>query len=126
MNNFFGDFVYENSYENADELDSVSLYNQSISYFQDIKSPAITYNITTIDLGALELVDIPSLDIGTTISVHDKRLKPIKNYSLTDGAIVVTSLNYTLRNPSSVSISVENYVPYQKILSKLIKTVSKK
>ena len=124
--NEYGSCFYENSYENADELDSVSLYNQAVSYFYDINKPTANYNLQVLDLSALDLVGMPDLDVGNTIQVCDKRLRSSADYTLIKDNLIITGLKFDLRKPSSVSVDVEHYVPYQRILSKLIKTVSTK
>lgn len=124
--NEYGSCFYENSYENADELDSVSLYNQAVSYFYDINKPTANYNLQVLDLSALDLVGMPDLDVGNTIQVCDKRLHSPVDYTLIKDNLIITGLKFDLRKPSSVSVDVEHYVPYQRILSKLIKTVSAK
>lgn len=124
--NKYGNYFYENSYENADELDSVSLYNQAVSYFYDINKPTANYNLQVLDLNALDLVGMPDLDVGNTIQVCDKRLHSPVDYTLIKDNLIITGLKFDLRKPSSVSVDVEHYVPYQRILSKLIKTVSTK
>lgn len=124
--NKYGNYFYENSYENADELDSVSLYNQAVSYFYDINKPTANYNLQVLDLSALDLVGMPDLDVGNTIQVCDKRLHSSADYTLINDNLIITGLKFDLRKPSSVSVDVEHYVPYQRILSKLIKTVSTK
>lgn len=124
--NKYGNYFYENSYENADELDSVSLYNQAVSYFYDINKPTANYNLQVLDLSALDLVGMPDLDVGNTIQVCDKRLRSSADCTLIKDNLIITGLKFDLRKPSSVSVDVEHYVPYQRILSKLIKTVSTK
>lgn len=124
--NKYGNYFYENSYENTDELDSVSLYNQAVSYFYDINKPTANYNLQVLDLSALDLVGMPDLDVGNTIQVCDKRLRSPVDYTLIKDNLIITGLKFDLRKPSSVSVDVEHYVPYQRILSKLIKTVSTK
>lgn len=124
--NKYGNYFYENSYENADELDSVSLYNQAVSYFYDINKPTANYNLQVLDLSALDLVGMPDLDVGNTIQVCDKRLRSSADYTLIKDNLIITGLKFDLRKPSSVSVDVEHYIPYQRILSKLIKTVSTK
>lgn len=124
--NKYGNYFYENSYENTDELDSVSLYNQAVSYFYDINKPTANYNLQVLDLSALDLVGMPDLDVGNTIQVCDKRLRSSADYTLIKDNLIITGLKFDLRKPLSVSVDVEHYIPYQRILSKLIKTVSTK
>lgn len=88
--NKYGNYFYENSYENADELDSVSLYNQAVSYFYDINKPTANYNLQVLDLSALDLVGMPDLDVGNTIQVCDKRLRSSADCTLIKDNLIIT------------------------------------
>ena len=69
--NSFGKFIYEQSYENQDELDSIALYNQAIAYFADINKPQASYSAEVIDICSLEHINVPKLSIGNYISVYN-------------------------------------------------------
>lgn len=69
--NRFGNIIYENSYDNADELDSISLFNQAIIYFADLNKIQTSHSLETIDIGELEQVNIPRLSVGSLIQVFN-------------------------------------------------------
>lgn len=139
----YGSYIYEASYENTDELDSVSLYNQGLIYFEEQKYPTADYNISVLDMSRLELVSIPNLQIGTKIKVYnpflnlsdgewDPNTQSIKEDSdlcdiqFKNNDLIVTGLTYSLRNSSVIEVSVEQVNNYQKTLEKLLLSVAKK
>lgn len=134
----YGDFIYEAKYENTDELDSVSLFNQGITYFQQQKRPIANYSITVLDIAALECIGIPNLTIGSKIRVYNQLLnlkdveyinnEPVQaedNISYSNNELIVTELSYELRNPEKISISVQQVDNYQTIIEKLLLSIKK-
>ena len=65
----YGQFIYEAQYENADELNSIALYNQAVAYFAASKIPKANYSLEVIDIAALEQIDVPRLAVGSHIQV---------------------------------------------------------
>ena len=139
----YNSFIYEAKYENTDELDSVSLYNQGLVYFEEQKYPTAEYNISVLDLSRLKLIDIPNLEIGSLIKVYnpflnlsdgewDPNTQSIKEDSdlcdiqFKNNDLIVTGLTYSLRNSSVIEVSVEQVNNYQKTLEKLLLSVAKK
>lgn len=127
--NDYGDFIYESQYENTDELDSVSLFNQGILSFEKCNSPIPDYSLTTLDLGMLEPIGIPKLAIGSKIKVYNKFLSlndnTLDNISYNDNELIVTELSYDLRNAAKINISVEKVQTYESIIEKLLLSVKK-
>lgn len=68
----YGQFIYEQTYNNTDELNSIDLFNQAYSYFQDINRFQSSYSLEVLDIGQLERVSIPRLSIGSLIEVQNK------------------------------------------------------
>ena len=130
----FHAYIYEATYENTDELNSTNLFNQAVIYFEDYNKPNADYSISVLDIGMLDVVDIPRLSVGSKIKIYNKELnlneysnsstESLNNIQFTNNDLIVTSLNYALRNPSEVSINVEKITSYQSILQKLIQSVS--
>ena len=78
----YGQYIYESSYENTDELDSVSLFNQALVYFADLNRPQSSYSLEVMDIGSLELVGIPRLYVNSLIQVYNRdslQLQPYKD-----------------------------------------------
>lgn len=133
----YNQFIYESKYEDSDELDSVSLFNKAISYYQDYNKPNANYSISILDLGSLELIDIPRLAVGSKIKVYNEELNlneehlvngelytPLNNIQFTNNDLIVSQLSYSLRKSGDVTISVEKISSYQSILQKLISSVN--
>ena len=127
--NQYGDFIYEAQYENTDELDSVSLFNQGLLSFEKQKAPIPDYSLTTLDLGMLEPIGIPKLAIGSKIKAYNKFLSlndnTLDNISYNDNELIVTELSYDLRNAAKINISVEKVQTYESIIEKLLLSVKK-
>lgn len=68
----FNLYIYEQNYDNPDELDSVALYNQAITHFADINRPQSNHSLEVLDIGELEQINIPRLSIGSMIQVYNK------------------------------------------------------
>ena len=120
-------YIYEQSYENADELDSVSLYNQAVAYYEDYNKPSANYSAEVLDLGALEPIALPRLKVGYRIRVYNDYLNlndgALNNIQFTNNELIITSISYYLRKCQQVSIGVEQVTQYQSILQKLIKII---
>ena len=133
----YGHVIYENKYENTAELDSISLYNQAVAYYQDYCRPQASYSISVIDLTSLECINTPRLRVGSKIQIYNDALNlnetyldinnnkivPLNNLQYTTNDLIVTSIQYKLRTPSEVSINVEQVSAYKSLLQKLIKLV---
>ena len=123
----YDSYIYEQSYENTDELDSVSLYNQAVAYYEDYNKPSANYTAEVLDLGALEPIALPRLKVGYRIRVYNDYLNlnddDENNIQFTNNELIITNISYDLRKCQKVSIGVEQVTQYQSILQKLIKTI---
>ena len=123
----YGQYIYEQKYENTDELNSVNLYNQAAIYFEDYNKPSANYSVDVLDLGSLEPIALPRLKVGYCIRIYNDYLNlndnELNNIQFTNNELIITTLSYDLRKPQKVSIGVEQVTQYQTILQKLIKTV---
>ena len=77
----FGQYIYEQTYENMEELDSVSLYNQAVAYFADLNRIHSSHSAEVIDIAALEQVQAPRLTIGNYISVYNPHTMEMLPYA---------------------------------------------
>lgn len=127
---YFGNYIIESTYSNDDELDSVSLYNQAISYFEDIYKPKVNCGIDILDTRELELIDLPQIKIGNRIKIYNEELglsdSSTNNLLQANNELVITSISYSLRESTNKSLGVEKVTLYNSILQKLIKTVKNK
>ena len=125
--NTYKQFIYEQKYENSDEIDSVNLYNQAIIYYADYNKPSASYTVETLDLGALEPIALPRLQVGYCIRVYNDYLnlndQAVNTIQYANNELIITNISYTLRESQKVSIGVEQTTQYKTILQKLIKTI---
>ena len=133
----YSQFIYEATYENSDEVESISLYNQAISYFEDYHHPKSSYSVEVLNLEELEQIGTPNLKVNTRIRIYNEDLgldegvigegdistDKLNNISYTNNELLITALSYDLRKSAAVSITVEKIVQHQNILQKLIKSI---
>ncbi len=137
----FGDYIIEGEYSDDTEIDSISLFNQAISHFESLHHPIQNYSFEALDLSILEPIAIPRLSVGSKIKVFDPMINlgekllyddegnvagieaTLNDISYTNYDMTVSSLSYPLRNAEKVSISIEQIIPYQILLEKMIMQV---
>ena len=66
-----GKYIYEQQYDNPDEIDSYSLFNQSMAYFSDLNRPQAEFSAEVLDIMSLENINHPKLSVGNYISVYN-------------------------------------------------------
>lgn len=124
----FGQYIVESKYTNSDEIDPISLYNQAITYFQDLYKPKAEYNIETINIRQLELISVPQLQVNSKIRIYNSEigLDDAQNDTISEreNELIVTSISYSLRDNLNVSVGVEQITRYNSILQKLIQSIS--
>lgn len=120
----YGDFIYETTYENTDELDSIGLYNQTVNNFALYNKPAASYSMTTIDLNCLEQISIPNATVGSKIRVYNELLNlkdgEDNNLQYTNNDLTITAINRKLRSSDDVSFTVEKTNRINKLVEKLL------
>ena len=67
----FGQCIYEQYYENQDELDSIGLYNQAFAYMADYNKIQGSYTTTVFDIATLDSVGHPKAEVGDFIYVYN-------------------------------------------------------
>lgn len=67
----YGQFIYEGTYENEEELDSIALYNQAITYFADLNRAQSSHSLSVLDIGTLSPTFVPRLSAGSLIAVYN-------------------------------------------------------
>lgn len=120
----YSDYIYEQTYENADELDSVGLYNQTVNNFALYNKPTASYNLTTIDLNCLEQISIPDLAVGSKIKIYNEMLNlddgEVNELNFTDNTLVVTEISRKLRSSDDVQLTVEKSNKIDTLIEKLL------
>lgn len=122
-------YIYEATYSNEDELNSYGLYEQAINNFELIKKPAASYSLSIIDLNMLEEVNIPNIQLDAKIRVYEKKLNlndnALNTIQYTDNELTITGISHTLRDPGSLSLTVEKKNTTNILLEKLLLSVRK-
>ena len=125
----YGTFIYEQMYENTDELRQNALLNQAVIYFEDAKMPKANYSLDTLQLGELEPYNLPMPRPGYRIKVYNEFLN-LNDDTLNDiqykedgNELIVTAVSYKMREKSKATITVQQVTQYEAILQKLIKII---
>lgn len=90
------------------------MFNQAVAAFEQQRVPVTTYGITSLNTEQLEQIELPNLRVGNLIRVYEDL------YGLAGQELIITGLNYKLKNPEEVTINVEDFNPYKIILRKLL------
>ena len=67
----YGRYIYEQSYDNPDEIDSVNLFKQASIHFADLNRARTSHSLEAFDIGELECINIPRLSVGSLIQVYN-------------------------------------------------------
>ena len=126
----YGQYIYEGTYENSDELNSISLYNAAYTEFQQRKHPNAGFSLSVLDSSFVHGIGAQSVRPGDKIRVYNKELNlseqvdAVNNLSYTNNELVVDTVSYELRTPEKVAITVQQIQSYKTILQKLIRTIN--
>lgn len=117
----YGQYLYESTYENAEELDSISLYNQAITYFTDLNRIQSSHSLTVLDIGSLDAIFIPRLSVGSVISVFNPDNPSMLPYSyyLEQLEIAEQNLQKNPKTRDSYNIAKDKLINYYKELNGL-------
>lgn len=124
-----GDFIYETTYENTDELDSVGLYNQTINNFALYNKPSASYSLSVVDMNCLEQIGIPNVTVGSRIKVYNDLLNLVdgnaNNLQFTNNDLIITAISRKLRSLDDISLTVEKTNKINKLVEKLLINIKK-
>ena len=67
----YGRYIYEQSYDNPDEIDSINLFKQASIHFADLNRARTSHSLEVFDIGELECINIPRLSVGSLIQVYN-------------------------------------------------------
>lgn len=117
----FGYALLEQSYKNEDATSAEELYNAAKYHFLDLQLPERKYSLTINDLYALKGYEGQELRIGDPIELfaedfYDKKdliYKSLKQY------LFISNLQYTLRDPTKRSITVNNIRYSDRLINRL-------
>lgn len=122
----YGHILLETAFKSETATTSTELFEEALLYMKDRAEPERAYTITIIDVASLDGYNGAEIRVGDGIQVkasdyynqQDLIYKSLTQY------LFITDINYVLRNPSSISLTV-NAVKYAdtiiKRLAKLIK-----
>ena len=122
----YGHILLETAYKSETATTSTELFEEALLYMKDRATPERAYTIAIIDAALLDGYNGAEIRIGDGIQVkasdyynqQDLIYKSLTQY------LFITDINYTLRNPSNISLTV-NAIKYAdtivKRLAKLIK-----
>lgn len=120
----FGQYIYESSYENTDELDSVGLYNQAVQNFALYNKPQASYSLTTIDLNCLQQIAVPNITVGSKIRIYNEPLDlddgKVNNIQYTNNEVIITAISRNLRSNDDVQLTVTKTNKIDTLVQKLL------
>lgn len=126
----FGQYIYESSYENTDELDSVGLYNQAVQNFVLYNKPQASYSLTTIDLNCLQQIAVPNIAVGNKIRIYNEPLDlvdgKVNNLQYTDNEVIITAISRNLRSNDDVQLTVTKINKIDILVQKLLINIKEK
>ena len=122
----YGHVLLENSFKSETATSSLELLKEAQLQFKDRTQPERQYNITIIDAASLDNYQGAEIRIGDGIRV--KANDYVNEYDNLYPSLIqhlfITDINYTLRDPANISLTV-NDIKYAdtvvKRLAKLIK-----
>lgn len=121
----YGYMMLENVYKDDKATTSAELLILAKYAFKDYTAPERQYNITVIDMTSLKGYKGEEIRIGDGIKIdaqayyneYDQIFKSLSQY------LFVTDINYTLRSPTDISLTV-NAIKYQdKLIQRLAKLI---
>ncbi len=115
-------YLIEGYYENSDELTSEGLLEQALINFEINQYPQIKYNLSVIDLSALENYKFLNINIGDKIAIVDPLNRLYKNYQGAD-YLDIREISYNLRQPEGTSLTVSQDDETKKIIQYILKGV---
>lgn len=119
-----GQFIYESSYENTDELDSVGLYNQAVQNFALYNKPQASYSLTTIDLECLQQIAVPNVTVGSKVRIYNAPLDldddKVNNLQYTNNEVIITAISRNLRSNDDVQLTVTKTNKIDTLVQKLL------
>jgi hypothetical protein len=127
--NKYSNLIYESTYEDTNELDSIGLYNAATSEFMRRQYPNTNFSLQVLNLYFLEGVGDTPLRSCDKIRIYNKELNfseqpgAFNTISHTNNELIVDTISYDLRNSGQASITVRQIQSYKSILQKLIQKI---
>lgn len=121
----YSNVLFEKSYTNSDATTSEELYDAAINELLDTTIPERSYNMSIIDWHSLKGYDGHELRIGDPIKINADELYSDKDfvYQSLSQLLFISDISYTLRDPSSLSVTVNNVKYSDKLISRLVSLI---
>ena len=121
----YSNVLFEKSYTNSDATTSEELYDAAMNELLDTTIPERSYNMSIIDWHSLKGYDGHELRIGDPIKINADELYSDKDfvYQSLSQLLFISDISYTLRDPSSLSITVNNVKYSDKLINRLVSLI---
>lgn len=117
-------YSIEGVYENSDEIDSYGLLEQGLRAFVYFSRPKTEYSISIIEIGAIEGYEkLPLVQVGEKILLGDGLYHSYHENEQTE-YLVVTDFRLTLRDPSSLTLSVTQDDETDRLVAEMLKSIN--
>ena len=121
----YSNVLFEKSYINSDATTSEELYDAAMNELLDTTIPERSYNMSIIDWHSLKGYDGHELRIGDPIKINADELYSDKDfvYQSLSQLLFISDISYTLRDPSSLSVTVNNVKYSDKLINRLVSLI---
>ena len=121
----YSNVLFEKSYTNSDATTSEELYDAAMNELLDTTIPERSYNMSIIDWHSLKGYDGHELRIGDPIKINADELYSDKDfvYQSLSQLLFISDISYTLRDPSSLSITVNNIKYSDKLINRVVSLI---
>ena len=121
----YSNVLFEKSYINSDATTSEELYDAAMNELLDTTIPERSYNMSIIDWHSLKGYDGQELRIGDPIKINADELYSDKDfvYQSLSQLLFISDISYTLRDPSSLSVTVNNVKYSDKLINRLVSLI---
>ena len=96
IRNYYGNFLWEATYNDSTELTTSGLYNAALLSFSKVNKPIYNYTITSIDASQLINTGTENVKVGDRISINHPAVFPKPNYKKTNIRIINTDTTNNL------------------------------
>lgn len=125
LRSVYGYLLLENDYKNTTATSSIDLLKMAKYAFKDYMNPERAYSISIIDAAKLggyknqeiRVGDAIKIDASSYYNEYDQIYKSLSQL------LFITDIKYTLRNPTDISVTVNNIKYSDKLIQRLAKLI---
>lgn len=121
----YGYLILENAYKDSSSTNSTDLLKMAQLAFKDYSKPEAQYNLTTIDVAALQNYQGQEVRVGDGIKIDASQMYNDRDqiFDSLSQYLFITDISYTLRSSTDITLTV-NAIKYQdKLIQKLVKLI---